>query len=35
MLVELVEKELEGLGVANKFHRRKIMKKIGVAKAAK
>ena len=35
MLVELTNEELEELGVANKFHRRKIMKKIGVAKAVK
>ena len=35
MLVDLSDEDLEELGVANKFHRRKIMKKIGLAKAAK
>ena len=34
MLLDLTNEDLQELGVASKFHRRKIMKMIGVAKAA-
>ena len=34
MLVGLTDVDLEELGVANKFHRRKIMQKIGIADKA-
>ena len=34
MLVGLTDVDLEELGVANKFHRRKIMQKIGIANKA-
>ena len=33
VLIDLTDEDLEELGVANKFHRRKIMKKIDIAKA--